>query len=92
MARGSIKGWLYAFAHPEEALDIVMSHVSAAHLPTNRMHQKWMLSQLQQAMTVPGLPFGTLARDRYAVAAKALAEAGLIAAPPAFEDFYVPLP
>jgi NitT/TauT family transport system substrate-binding protein len=92
MTRGSIKGWLYAFAHPDEALDIVMSHVSAAHLPTNRMHQQWMLTQMQQAMTVPGLPFGTLARDRYAVAAKALAEAGLIAAPPAFEAFHVPLP
>jgi len=92
VARASVRGWEYAFAHPEEALDVVMSHVSAAHLPTNRMHQKWMLESLRQAMTGPGDPLGTLTRARYQAAAKALGAAGLAADAPPYEEFHVPLP
>ncbi|OLN25925.1 Hydroxymethylpyrimidine ABC transporter, substrate-binding component [Desulfovibrio sp. DV] len=92
MTRASIAGWRYAFDHPDEALDIVMSHVSAAHLPTNRMHQQWMLAQFKQAMTATGDPLGTLSRDRYEATARALRDAGLINAAPAYEAFHVPLP
>lgn len=92
VARASVRGWEYAFAHPEAALDVVMSHVSAAHLPTNRMHQKWMLESLRQAMTGPGDPLGTLTRPRYQAAAKALSAAGLVADAPPYEEFHVRLP
>lgn len=78
VTKASIEGWRYAFAHPEEALDIVMSHVAAAHLPTNRMHQQWMLTHLRQAMTAPGETFGALDRDHYLRTAQALRQAGLI--------------
>ena len=91
VARASIAGWNYAFAHPEEALDIVMSHVSAAHLPTNRMHQQWMLDQMRRVMTGPGDPLGDLTRQRYQAAAKALGEAGLAPTVPDYEVFHVPL-
>lgn len=90
VARASIAGWRYAFEHPGEALDIVMSHVAAAHLPTNRMHQQWMLDQLRQAMTGPGDPLGTLTRERYQAAADTLRDAGLAASLPDYEVFHAP--
>lgn len=89
VTQASIAGWRYAFAHPEEALDIVMEHVTAAHLPTNRMHQQWMLEHLRQAMTGSGEPLGDLPRARYETAAEALFRAGLIPAIPAYEAFRV---
>ncbi|KHK01304.1 ABC transporter substrate-binding protein [Desulfovibrio sp. TomC] len=92
VTRASLAGWRYAFAHPDEALDIVMSHVSAAHLPTNRMHQQWMLAQIKQAMTSEADPLGTLARERYETTAQALRRVGLITAVPEYEAFHVPLP
>jgi NitT/TauT family transport system substrate-binding protein len=92
VVRASVRGWEFAFAHPEAALDIVMSHVSAAHLPTNRMHQKWMLEQLRQVMTGPGDPLGTLTRARYEACGKAMGAAGLVAAVPPYEDFHVRFP
>jgi len=45
-AEASLDGWRYAQEHQEEALDIVMHEVQAAHLPTNRMHMKWMLERI----------------------------------------------
>ncbi|EPR44537.1 hypothetical protein dsx2_1496 [Desulfovibrio sp. X2] len=52
--RASIEGWLWAFAHPREALDIVMSYVNAANLPTNRVHQEWMFDHLRQVILPEG--------------------------------------
>ena len=98
MARASVRGWEYAFAHPEAALDVVMSHVSAAHLPTNRMHQKWMLESLRQAMTGPGDPLGTLTRPRYQAAAMSLTFTRIRIPPPDINHdvqpggFLLPLP
>lgn len=45
-AEASLEGWLYARDHQGEALDIVMEEVQKAHLPTNRMHMKWMLEKI----------------------------------------------
>ena len=42
----SLEGWRYAQEHQGEALDIVMEEVQKAHLPTNRMHMKWMLERI----------------------------------------------
>ena len=91
VARASIQGWRWAFEHPDAALDIVMSHVAAAHLPTNRMHQQWMLTQLRQAMTAPDEAFGALSRERYQAAAETLHQAGLAATVPDYEVFHAPL-
>ena len=50
----SIAGWRYAFAHPEEALDIVMKYVNAANVATDRVHQKWMLERMRDIIQPPG--------------------------------------
>jgi len=47
----TLEGWRRAFAEPERALDAVMSRVEAAHLPTNREHQRWMLSVMADIVT-----------------------------------------
>jgi NitT/TauT family transport system substrate-binding protein len=88
VAKATLEGWRYAFEHPDEALDIVMSHVSAAHLPTNRMHQKWMLEHIRQAMLAGGATPGPLTADQYARGVRALTEADVIASAPTFEEFH----
>ncbi|MDD5677448.1 MAG: ABC transporter substrate-binding protein [Kiritimatiellae bacterium] len=87
--QASIAGWQYAFQHPEEALDIVMRQVTAANRPTNRVHQRWMLSRMKDIMQPPGAPaFGTLAESDYSRVAQELKDAGQINAIPAWNDFY----
>lgn len=89
VARASIRGWLYAFAHPKEALDIVMDQVTAAHLPTNRMHQQWMFEHIRQAMETGGAKPGPLTAAQYAQGVAALRAAGVIPNAPTFEEFHV---
>lgn len=48
------RGWEQAFADPESALDLVIQHRRAAHIPANRTHQRWMLEQLRAVMGAPG--------------------------------------
>ena len=45
-AQASRKGWEWAAAHPEEALDIVMQHVEKNHIATNRTMQRLMLNEV----------------------------------------------
>lgn len=49
--QATLEGWRRAFADPEAALAAVMTRVDAAHLPTNREHQRWMLSVMQDIIT-----------------------------------------
>jgi NitT/TauT family transport system substrate-binding protein len=78
--QGTIAGWQYAFAHPEEALDIVMKYVDAAHVPTNRIHQKWMLERMQELLQPQGeqgRPW-ILSREDYYRVADCLKKDGII--------------
>ena len=45
-AEASKKGWEWAAAHPEEALDIVMQYVNRDHIATNRVMQRLMLKDV----------------------------------------------
>ena len=45
-AAASKKGWEWAAAHPDEALDIVMRYVQRDHIATNRVMQKLMLDEV----------------------------------------------
>jgi NitT/TauT family transport system substrate-binding protein len=91
VARASLKGWDYAFAHPEEAVDLVLEARRRAHLPTNRAHQRFMLARMrdvmlgQQGQSVP--PLGTLAREDFDRVAAVLLEQGLIRTKPDFAAF-----
>ncbi|HAY22200.1 MAG TPA: ABC transporter substrate-binding protein [Desulfobacterales bacterium] len=86
----SLAGWRYAFAHPEETLDIVMRYVTEAHIKTNRVHQKWMLAQLQELIEPPGkaIPMGLLVPQTYRQVAQELQNYLLIKTIPPYEEFY----
>jgi len=89
--RASIEGWKYAFAHPEEALDIVMKFVVAANVPTNRVHQKWMLERMKDIILPreKDTPMGGLPAQSYDQVALELKKNGLIDNIPAFRNFFV---
>jgi len=85
----SMEGWRYAFKHPDEALDIVIKHIGEAHLPANRMHQKWMLERMQDLMkpvNPQNTPGDLVARD-YETVARVMQRDGLIRNYPDYNDF-----
>jgi NitT/TauT family transport system substrate-binding protein len=88
--QASLAGWRYAFAHPDEALDIVMKHVNAAHLPTNWPQQKWMLERMADIIQPPGMdaPLGSLKEQTYELVAQELKNFGFIEKIPDFHQFY----
>ncbi|MFW6323448.1 MAG: ABC transporter substrate-binding protein [Desulfovibrionales bacterium] len=87
----SRKGWEYAFAHPEEALDIVMQYVADANLATNRVHQKWMLERMKDIIHPKknDVPFGTLPKKEYLRVARVLRDFGMISTIPPFKEFFI---
>lgn len=89
-ARASLDGWEYAFRHPEEALDIVMRYVAKANVGSNRVHQKWMLEQMQDLIQPPGEKkrTGVLERADYLLVAEELKKEGIIKRYPDFESFF----
>jgi NitT/TauT family transport system substrate-binding protein len=85
----SLAGWRYAFDHPDEALDIVIKYMREAHLPANRVHQRWMLDRMRDLMT-PVNPHGSLGdlRERdYEAVARTMQEYGLIQSYPDYNAF-----
>jgi NitT/TauT family transport system substrate-binding protein len=92
-AAASLEGWEYARQHPDEALDSVMAHAAAAHVPTNRVHQRWMLDHILAAI-YPGehdtWQTGVLARADYERVKAIMIGEGLIAGAPTYERFVAP--
>jgi len=88
-AQASLEGWRYALDHPEEALDIVMKHVDAAQIPTNRVHQRWMLRCMRDLIgpSRPGATVGVLTESDYTAVASELRSCGLIDDFPPITDF-----
>lgn len=88
--RASLEGWRYAFANPDEAIDIVLRRIRAARLPANHMHQHWMLARLEELAALPAdtarIPL-VRAEDYEAVAA-VLNRNMLVNAIPPFRDFF----
>ena len=86
----SIEGWRYAFAHPEEALDVVMENLKKEHIPARRVHQKWMLERMKDLMLPPDslVPRGILQTGDYQKVVQALKENRLIMEFPQFTSFY----
>jgi NitT/TauT family transport system substrate-binding protein len=86
----AIEGWMYAFAHPDEALDIVMQYVDAANLASDRVHQKWMLERMRDIILPPGtdIPLGRLKPATYAQVAQEMQRSGMIKDIPEFSTFY----
>jgi NitT/TauT family transport system substrate-binding protein len=58
----SLRGWEYAFNHPEEATDAVMSRIEKAGLTSNRPHQRRMLATIREAVFKDGQSLSTVLR------------------------------
>jgi NitT/TauT family transport system substrate-binding protein len=88
--RASIQGWLYAFAHQDEALEIVMKHAKAAHTGTNKAHQRWMLARMKDLIIPDGdtTNLGKLNPTEYALVGDILKDFRLIDRIPQYHDFY----
>jgi NitT/TauT family transport system substrate-binding protein len=90
LVEASIRGWLYAFDHEEEALDIVMKYANAAQTGTNRAHQRWMLERMRD-LILPGNDrngLGKLKESDYRAVSEVLKNLKIIREAPAFSDFY----
>jgi NitT/TauT family transport system substrate-binding protein len=88
LVRATLKGWRYAFAHKDEALDIVLRHMEAAKVPASRAHQLWMLDRMEDVTMAEDSAMGVLHREDYERVARALSETGFMDAAPPYEDFY----
>ncbi len=86
----SLEGWSYAFSHPDDALDIVMKYVKAANLPTNRVHQQWMLARMKDIIQPLGwkTPMGKMVEEDYNTVADELLKNGMISYKPTYSEFY----
>ncbi len=87
--RASLEGWRYAFAHPEETLDVVIRYMREAKLPADRMHQKWMLERLRDLIIPRGNQgvLGILSLSDYTAAGQILLKNGEIKTLPDFKAF-----
>jgi len=88
-AQASLEGWSYAFAHPEETLDVVIRYMREAKLPADRMHQKWMLERMRD-LVIPKenrRVMGRLTRNDYTAAGHILLNNGEIRTLPDFKAF-----
>ena len=88
----SIRGWLYAFANPDEAADIVLENMRSEKIPANREHQKWMLESVERLMVPDGdiSRIGLLSPEDYKTVSGMLRDSGLVDNVAEFGSFYVP--
>jgi NitT/TauT family transport system substrate-binding protein len=92
-AAASMEGWDYCRRHPGEAVTSVMKYAQDAHVPTNRVHQRWMLDHVLAAI-YPGehdrWQPGVLSRVDYERTRAIMIGEDLIAGAPAYRRFVAP--
>lgn len=85
----SLEGWQYAFAHAEETLDVLLALMAEAHVPANRVHQRWMLARMHDLiLPTPETRPMTLQAEDYQRVGEVLVEAGLVRAVPPYQSFF----
>jgi len=84
----TLEGWDYAFAHPEEAIDLVMAEMAKARVPANRVHQRWMLARMRDLFAAGNTPPLQLHADDYRQVGDIMQAAGLIRAVPGYSSFF----
>jgi NitT/TauT family transport system substrate-binding protein len=89
-AEATLEGWAYCRDHPGEAVDSVMRHAHDAHVPTNRVHQSWMLDHILSAIYPrehDAFTPGVLSRSDYERTRAVMIGEKLIATAPSYDDF-----
>ena len=87
-ARASRRGWDYAEAHPDQALDIVMRYVDRNHIATNRILQSLMLKEILKLQYDPdsGEKEYRIRPDMLQLTNDIMLKAGLIPRPVTLEE------
>ncbi|GAB1394969.1 ABC transporter substrate-binding protein [Rhodocyclaceae bacterium] len=87
--RATLEGWEYAFAHPEETIDVMLRLMKEARLPANRPHQRWMLARMQDLIRPADAvaAMGDLSRQDYEIVTQELRRRGLVRQPLDYDHF-----
>ena len=66
-AEATLKGWEYASANKEYAIELVLRQMKHANLPINKVHQSWMLERILDAIELGDKPVkrGELSQQDY---------------------------
>ena len=85
----SRRGWEWAYAHPEEALEIVMRMIKRYEKGTNRRAQRWMLEQMLNGLSKKASNNRTYVLDEggFALANRLLYDNGFIRHKISYKDF-----
>jgi NitT/TauT family transport system substrate-binding protein len=86
----TLKGWEYAAINREYAIEVVIKRMQQAHVPANRVHQKWMLNKVL-GMIIPnnkGVERGELLESDFRKAADILSKQDKTRTKYLFTDFY----
>jgi NitT/TauT family transport system substrate-binding protein len=86
-AEATLDGWIYALNHEEEALNIVLKYLRAAHLPANIPHQKWMLRKVREAVLLNPAKYGILTPEDYKASVEMMKDSGIINSYLPYEEF-----
>jgi NitT/TauT family transport system substrate-binding protein len=89
-AAATLQGWAYCRAHPAEAVATVMRHAHEAHVPTNAVHQRWMLDHILGSIYPGELDAwrpGVLSRVDYERTRAVMIGEKLIKTAPSYERF-----
>lgn len=87
-AKATLEGWQYAFANPNETINIVMQYMKKDNIPANRAHQQWMLSVIEKVYTNDaGIISGELKKEDFIKTSSLLLNSGYISEMPVFEEF-----
>lgn len=70
----TMDGWLYAFSHPEEAIDEVVKRMQQDNIRANRAHQRWMLDKMKEVIMPIAGDLGKLKKTDYQNAIKLMTE------------------
>ena len=93
LAAATMEAWAYCRDHRDEAIDVIMRETVAAHVPTNRVHQRWMLDHVL-ASIFPGeqgdWTVGKLSVADYELTTSTMVHERQIAAAPPYEVFVAP--
>ena len=86
--KATLDGWLYAFSHVEETLDLVLKMMQDDNIRANRAHQLWMLNHMKEAIMPNTSEMGILKQRDYEDAMDLMIEYQDFPRRISYEEFY----
>jgi len=86
--QATIDGWLYAFSHQEETIDLVLKIMHDANIRANRAHQNWMLDNMKEIVMPSVAEIGILKRKDFEKTVEICHKYSNLKREISFEEFY----